>query len=225
MRERFLSTSVALAFALVACGGTAPEPETASSSSAEKAEAPATASTEEASSKESAPAKSDSDTTSPPAAAPASPGRSAKDLLLKPGVLYVFSWNASEPHEVAEKHCKQSAKDDPKKMSECMSAASKKVEQDSFAFQQEGEGNYWWLTVKRKGSFLVTLHKIAFDVEKDSADKVTLKPKGPDKGTKPMGGIPHELVVEVEGESSIAIKDPKLGRLVYEAKLGLMGEK
>ncbi len=227
MRERAIFASVALAFAALACGGTAPKPETASSSTGEKAGSPAkdseTASTEAASSKDSAPAKGDS--SSAPASAPESTGRSAKDLLLKPGVLYVFSWNASEPHDVAEKHCKQTAKDDPKKMSECMSAASKKVEQDSFAFQQEGEGNYWWLTVKRKGSSLVTLHKIGFDVEKDAADKVTLKPKGPDKGTKPMGGIPRELVVEVEGESSIAIKDPKLGRLVYEAKLGLMGEK
>jgi hypothetical protein len=39
-----------------------------------------------------------------------------------------------------------------------------------------------------------------------------------------MANIPKELVIEVPGDSEIAIQDPKKGRLVYEAKLGLLGE-
>lgn len=150
--------------------------------------------------------------------------RSAKDVLLKPDVLYVFSFADSEAHQAAEKQCKQSSHDDPQKTADCMDRASKRVDQDALSFQQDEEGKYWWLTVKRKGNSLVTLHRIGFDFGKDSDKKVVLKPHGPDKGTKPLGAIPKELVVEIEGDSEIAINDPKLGRLVYQAKLGLLGK-
>lgn len=153
-----------------------------------------------------------------------SPTQSAKDVLLKPDVLYVFSFADSEPHQAAEKQCKESSHDDPQKTAECMERASKRVDQDALSFQQDEEGKYWWLTVKRKGNSLVTLHRIGFDFGKESDKKVVLKPHGPDKGTKPIGAIPRELVVEIEGGSEIAIKDPKLGRLVYQAKLGLLGK-
>lgn len=214
--------------AAVACGGSAKEPETPLGGSSEKAEQPATEAPSASSGDSSAETKGESkaDTAaSGPSAPESSPVRSAKDVLLKPDVLYVFSFTSSEPHQAAEKQCKQSSHEDPKKMSECMSAASKRVEQDALAFQTDADGKYWWLTVRRKGGSLVTLHRIGFDIDKDSDKKVVLKPRGPDKGSKPLGAIPRELVVEVEGESAIAIDDPKLGHLVYEAKLGLLGSK
>ena len=91
------------------------------------------------------------------------------------------------------------------------------------AFQQI-DGKWWWLTVRRKGQGLVTLHKIEFEFGDDGEKQITIKPKGPDKGTKPMGNIPKELTIEVPSDSEIAVKDPKQGRLVYEAKMGLLGE-
>lgn len=215
------------ALGVTACGGSAPEPETASTESAKEPDTSASVGSKASTDEPAEPSSEKKDDGAKPSAAPSdsSPTRSAADVLLKPDVLFVFSFTASEPHQVAEKKCKESAKDDPKKMSECMSAASKKVDVDSLSFQKDGDGKLWWMTVKRgKGGALVTLHKIEFEVGKDSDSKVTLKPHGPDKGSKPMGGIPKELNVEVEGESSIAIADPKLGRLVYEAKLGLIGK-
>jgi hypothetical protein len=150
-------------------------------------------------------------------------GRSAKDIVTRKDVLFMFSFTASEPHQVAEKKCTEKSGDDPKKKADCMSKASKSFENDGMAFTEDADGKFWWLTVRRKGSGLQTLHKVEVDFDGDSDSKVTVKTKGPDKGTKP-GGLPKELVIEVPSESEIAITDPKQGRLVYEAKLGLMGK-
>lgn len=217
--------SVCFVSIAIACGGAGQEPKTPSGES-ETGEAQAAASSaedEEASEKPGGDAKKESEGGAS-ASSEATPTRSAKDVLLKPEVLYVFSFAASEPHQKAEEQCKKTSKDDPQKTADCMTAASKRFDQDAMAFETDEEGKYWWLTVQRKGTNLITLHRIAFDIEKESPTEVTLKPRGPDKGKKPLGAIPKELVVEVEGESKIAIKDPKLGRLVYEAKLGLMGK-
>lgn len=151
------------------------------------------------------------------------PGRSAKDIVTREDVLFMFSFTASEPHQVAEKKCAEKSGDDPKKKADCMSKAGKSFENDGMAFTTDADGKFWWLTVRRKGSGLQTLHKVEIEFDGDSDSKVTIKTKGPDKGTKP-GGLPKELVIEVPSESEIAVTDPKQGRLVYEAKLGLLGK-
>jgi hypothetical protein len=203
---------------LSACGGGQAEPETAASQSPE----PEKAAAEAAPAEEKAPEAAKSEKKDEP---PAKPERTAKDILMKPDVLYVFSFASSEPHQVAEKKCKEKSKDDPKKNADCMTAAGKQMDdQDSYSFQEDGEGKLWWVTIQRKAGKLTTLHKIPIEFGDATADKVTLKPHGPDAGSKPMGAIPKELIVEVPSESEIAITDPKLGRLVYEAKLGILGK-
>ena len=151
------------------------------------------------------------------------PARSAKDTVTREDVLFMFSFQASEPHQVAEKKCGEKSGDDPKKKADCMSKAGNAFENEGMAFTTDADGKFWWLTVRRKGTGLQTLHKVEIEFDGDSESKVTVKTKGPDKGTKP-GGLPKELVIEVPSESEIAITDPKQGRLVYEAKLGLLGK-
>lgn len=223
MRERRVLVSLCFAVTALACAGAGQERSTPSvgSKSDQAKEEPSRAS--------GGPSTGGGQTDKTETAATSSesedsPTRSAKDVLLKPDVLYVFSFADSEPHQAAEKHCKQSSHDDPQKTADCMQRESKRVDQDALSFQQDEEGKYWWLTVKRKGNSLVPVHRIGFEFGKDSDKKIVLKPHGPDKGTKPLGAIPKELVIEVDGESEIAIKDPKLGRLVYQAKLGLLGK-
>jgi len=221
MLLRRYSVPFVLTTFLVACGGSAPEPKEPEGEAAEaKPEAPAKAESDadkaEGDSKKSEEAGEKAEE-------PKAPARTAKDILSRPDVLFMINFNASEPYQEAEKKCDKSAKDDPKKKADCMSKAASKFESDGYAFMQR-EGGWWWLTIHRKGTGLQTLHRIEFDWGEDGDKQVTIKPKGRDKGAKPMGNIPRELVIEVPSESEIAIKDPKHGRLVYEAKLGLMGE-
>lgn len=148
--------------------------------------------------------------------------RTAKDVLTAEGVLFVFSFAASEPYQAAEKKCTEKAKDDPKKKADCMTKASEAFDNDGYAFQEE-DGKWLWLTVRRKGNGLVTLHKLPIEFTDEKDHSVTLKVVGPDKGTKP-GGMPKQVTIDVPGESEISVTDPKQGRLVYQAKLGLLGE-
>jgi cytoskeletal protein RodZ len=224
---------LSLSSVLVGCGGSNPEAKEPESTSS--VEAPSSSSSAkdsaEAASKETAGGdekgasdeKSDKSHDSKSGASEEKkPLRSAKDIITRQDVLFVFSFTASEPHQVAEKKCAEKSGDDPKKKADCMSKAGQSFDGDGMAFT-EVDGKWWWLTVRRKGTGLVTLHKVEIDFGDDGEKQITIKPHGPDKGTKP-GGLPKELVIEVPSESEIAVTDPKQGRLVYEAKMGLMGK-
>jgi len=88
-----------------------------------------------------------------------SSGPTAKDVITKPNSLYVYSFADSEPHQQAEKNCKEKSKDDPKKAAECLTKASKGQERDALAFQANGDKvNY--IVVDRKGGTITILHKV-----------------------------------------------------------------
>jgi hypothetical protein len=149
--------------------------------------------------------------------------RTAKDIVTAKDVLFVFSFNQSEPYQAAEKKCGEKAKDDPKKKADCMSKASAGFDLDGITFE-EIDGKWMWLTMRRKGNTLVTIHKIPVEFADDKEKSVKVKTLGPDKGSKPMAHVPKELVIDVPTETAITITDPKDGKMVYEAKMGLKGD-
>jgi hypothetical protein len=213
---------------VVACGGSkgaepsTPADEPAESENAASADEP-TDSDESPEADESADADEADDKAEKKKEAEAE-SHAAKDVLTTEGTLFTFSFNASEAYQKAEKACDDKAKDDLKKRAECMSKAGEQFEADAMAFRKDDDGKWWWLTIQRRGKNIKTLHKIEFEFGEDTEDKVTIKPKGRDKGSKPMGRIPSEVVFEVPSRSEIAVQDPKFGRMVYQAKLGLLGE-
>lgn len=196
---------------LAACGGSEPEPkEPSSEAPAPAAEKPAKSDTDTAAAsndtKKEAPAKEEA----PPAEA--KPTKSLKDVLTTPGALFVFSFSASDVHQEAEDKCAKSAKDDPKKKADCMSKASAKLEGDAFQFQEQGENKGLWLTMQRKGDKLTTKAKKEIEFGKETDKTITITEKG------------KEVVIEVPSEGQIVLTDPKLGKMVYELKLGLVGD-
>jgi hypothetical protein len=197
---------------LAACGGSEPEPkEPSSEAPAAAAEKPAKSDTDtpaEASNdaKKEAPAKEEA----PPAEA--KPTKSLKDVLTTPGALFVFSFAASDVHQEAEDKCTKSSKDDPKKKADCMSKASAKLEGDAFQFQEQGDNKGVWLTMQRKGDKLTTKQKKEIEFGKETDKTITITEKG------------KEVVIAVPSEGQIVLTDPKLGKMVYELKLGLVGD-
>jgi hypothetical protein len=146
--------------------------------------------------------------------------RTAKDMLTAPEVTFMFSFNQSEPKAKAEEKCQAQTKGEGKKMADCMRKASSKFGVDGMQFKQE-KGTWYWITLRRKGATLTTLHKIAFEFGEEKPTSVTINPKGRDTGTSPMRNIPNSVTIEVPNEFSIALQDPAAGRLVYEAKIGI----
>ena len=84
-------------------------------------------------------------------------------------------------------------------------------------------GHTFGRTVRQNGNRLVALHKIPVEFGEETPTSVTLKPVGKDKGTKPMNP-PATIVFEVPNDYQIALKDPKAGRLVFQAKVGVVTE-
>lgn len=203
------------------CGGSQPEPkepEPAAEEPAAKSEEKEDLADSNAQAKETASAAAKE--------APADPEpelkRSLKDILTREDVMFAFSFNASEPFQAAEKACTEKAKDDPKKKSECMSKASGKFEVDLLSFEKDSEEKFWYVTSRRKGDKLTTLHKIPIEFGEEKGTSITIKPTGRDKGSKPVAN-PKEVTIDVPSESEIVLTDPTHGKMVYQAKMGMKG--
>jgi hypothetical protein len=204
------------ALALTACGGSQPP-----------AEEPEAAKSEDEAPKEEAKAEEPKDEEKKSEPKPADTGgpevkRTAKDIITSPEVTFMFNFNASEPKEKAEKAC-SSVGDDPKKMAMCMKKASSKFEADGMQFKKDDKGEWVWIVIRRKGAAISVLHKMRVEFSDDKPTSVVVKTSGKDMGKGP-GKLPSEVTIEVPNEFEIAMKDPTHGRMVYEAKIGIMSD-
>lgn len=217
-----------LAPMLTACGGGSKPAETAADDSAasDKAGADSEKPANDKPKSDEPAAKAD-DKSGSKASAPADDGpkptKSASDILTAPDVVFLFSFNDSEAKTVAEEKCNAKAGNDPKKLNTCMAAERKNFPSDGHRFKQDEKGQWWWITVRQKGNRLVALHKIPVELGEETPTSVTLKPVGKDTGSSPMTP-PAKVVIEVPNDYQIAIKDPKAGRLVFQAKIGVVTE-
>ena len=208
----------------MACGGGAKPAESADTQADEK---PADADGAKADDKSDKPAADKPATDKPEAAKPApaddgpKPSRTAQDILTAPDVVFLFDFNDSEPKQAADAKCSKKAGDNAKKMNECMAAERKNFPADGHRFKKDDKGQWWWITVRQNGNRLNALHKIPVEFGEETATSITLKPVGKDTGSAPMSP-PAKIVFEVPNDYQIALKDPKHGRLVFQAKVGVV---
>lgn len=219
MTLRGLSACSLVVLVLGACGGGAKPSETAAS---ESAAGDVSKSSDEPGAEKSD-AKGDTGKTADAPADGPKPTKSASDILTAPDVVFLFSFNDSDAKAAAEEKCNAKAGNDPKKLNTCMASERQKFPADGHRFTQDEKGQWWWITVRQKGNRLVALHKIPVELGEETPTSVTLKPVGKDKGTTPMVP-PAKVVVEVPNDYQIAFQDPKAGRLVFQAKIGVVSE-
>jgi hypothetical protein len=222
---------------VMACGGSkqppaAPEgaaPETGSAEGESEARDDAGAkASADAADKSEAPSGSKSDAKGDTKATPASDDgpkatRTPQDILTAPDVVFLFSFNDSDVRKVAEEKCSKKAGDNAKKKNECLAAERKNFPADGYRFKKDEHGQWWWITVRQKGNRLVALHKIPVEFAEETANSIALKPTGKDKGSAPTSP-PAKVVLEVPNDYEIAQQDPKAGRLVFQAKVGVVTE-
>lgn len=212
---------LAVCLGLVACGGGGKPAESAEAEPEAKSEAKEDSSGDEKSDAKSE--KADAKSEAKPADDGPKPSRTAQDIITAPDVVFLFSFNDSEPKQAAEEKCSKKAPDNPKKMNECMAAERKKFPADGYRFKKDERDQWWWITVRQNGNRLVALHKIPVEFGEETPTSITLKPTGKDKGSAPMNP-PAKVVFEVPNDYQIALKDPKAGRLVFQAKVGVVTE-
>jgi hypothetical protein len=231
MRVKSSLLLLSVVFGLAACGGSQESPKDASSEAgSSEASDEGKAQESDAPKKDEAPGDKAEDT-----AAKAEPKkeekaeasdtsmpkvkRTPKDIVTAPDVIFMFSFNNSDIKEQFEKQCDAQAKDNPKKRADCMSKAKDKLEWDGMRFKQE-KGSWYWSMIKVKGKTLVYVHKLPIEFGKEDDHSIVVKPSGKDEGKSPKGA-PGETKIEVPNEYEIVVQDPKLGKAVYEAKIGL----
>lgn len=151
------------------------------------------------------------------------PSRTPEDILKAPDTVFLFSFNDSEPKQLAEEKCTKKVGDNPKKMNECMAGVRKQFPPEGHRFKKDDKDQWWWITVRQDGNKLTELHKIPVEFGEATDTSITLKPVGKDKGRAPMNP-PAKIVFEVPNDYQIALKDPKHGRLVFQAKVGSLQE-
>lgn len=143
-------------------------------------------------------------------------------LLTNSNALYVFNFSESDVGKTAKEQC-EAAGGDRNEISTCVQKARVKVPIEFERFVKKG-AEYWWITFNRYKGNLLKWHIIQFQVGEEKSDWVALKPLGKDKGLAPMPRIPRTLEIELPNDFSIVLNDPEFGKLIFDAKIGMMDE-
>jgi hypothetical protein len=146
--------------------------------------------------------------------------RPPRDIVTAEDTSFELNYTASEVGERDEKRCEEESEGDPKANGECKREARKKVPTLIQRFVEKNKV-WYWLTYERRGKQLITLHKITFQFGEDTANTVTIKPIGKDKGLAPFSPVPRKVVITIPNSYSIEMDDAKFGKLRYSAKIGL----
>ena len=215
--------AVAVALGMIACGG--PKPASNATSTPEPAVTPAAPATPPPAPSATAPEAP----SSPPPEAPA-PSASAPepvvplaDRLVAASVAFMIRYDDSAPKQAADGACAKTS-EDPEAHVKCMEKERGKFVSDVLLFRKAGEALS--LTVyKRQGSSLQELSKSTVAFTDQTPNRVKVKVTS-DKGTRPLFAGKKELVVSTpeDSTSNIELDDPRFGKLVYEARIGLVDE-
>jgi hypothetical protein len=162
--------------------------------------------------------------TAPQPAPPANdgPGRSQKalDILTARDAAFQVDYASSDAKAKALEKCEKESKGDAEKQGACVTKARESFLPDVLRFKKESETRILFVVYKRAGS---TLREVSTGpvtlVEGADGVKVTFLST---KGARPLFAGAKEAVIRVPNDYSIELDDPQLGRLRYDAKIGLV---
>jgi hypothetical protein len=218
----------ALGVALAACAAPAPTPVAPPAASpASVLPEPATLSAPEAgtASEPAVPPVADTAPTPPQPPEPETiekPSRPPVEILTGPDTAFLIDYSGSAPLEAARKTCSERSSADDEAIAKCMSDARASFKADVLRFRQDGA--HWSCVIyKREGSRLEEVYSARVELTEASPSTVKLKFTGAEKGVRVLLKAKRDAEIEVPNDYSFVLTDPELGRLVYEAKIGLIG--
>lgn len=150
------------------------------------------------------------------------PSRPPNDLITGPNLVYMFNFKESEVGRQAREKCEADFGDSPRDVAACMEKARSKVPVESVRFLKDKSGQHWWVTYNRYKGNLLKWHKVMYRPGEETDDRITLNLIGKDEGIAPMAKVPRSLQVELPNDYTIVLKDPALGAMTYDAKIGTM---
>jgi hypothetical protein len=150
--------------------------------------------------------------------------RKAKDYITTPDAVFMYSFNESDAKEKAEKACGEKSKGNQAKQAACMTAAQKKFGADGYHFTQDDSGKWYWEIVQVKSGVVHKLHRLPIEFGSETETSIEVKVVGKDEAKGAKGSVPSEVKFEVPNSYQIIQNDPDQGKIVFEAKLGLLGD-
>lgn len=144
------------------------------------------------------------------------------ELLTAPNVVFIFNFAESEAGTRAKESCDEQAPDDPRENRACLAKVRSKLPVEFIRFVKDESGAFYWLTYNKYQGNLLKWHHVQFFPGEESAESITLKPTGKDKGIAPMARVPRTLQVDFPNDYSIVVHDREHGKMVYDAKIGLL---
>ena len=148
------------------------------------------------------------------------PVRSPIDILTSPDTAFLINYAGSAPIETARQTCAEKSGGDPAAQAKCLSDARDAFKADVIRFRKDG--SHWsWTVYKRAGNRLDEVTSGRVTLTETSPGGVNIK-FVTDKGQRPLLKNKREAVITVPNDYSFEVEDPDWGKLLYEAKIGLV---
>jgi hypothetical protein len=136
-------------------------------------------------------------------------------------VAFLVDYANSAARQSADADCDKESKGDPALKGTCLEKARDKFLPDVLRFKKDEQGHLTLLIYKRAGSSLREIYLSSIDFADEGSDSVRIKFTGREKGVRPLFKS-GKNVVQVPNDYSIELDDPQLGKLTYNAKIGLV---
>ena len=132
----------------------------------------------------------------------------------------MLNYNGSPAKEKVTAACTAKAHDDPAALAACVEKERGKLVSDVLVFEKNEKGTMWRI-YKRTGNNLVEVSVAQVEVGADTPEKVEMKIKS-ESGPRQLFAGKKQIVILSDSDSSVALDDPQFGKLVYEARVGLV---
>jgi hypothetical protein len=142
-------------------------------------------------------------------------------ILTAKDVAFMVDYANSEAKARAAASCEQEAKGDPGARAACLDKAREKFLPDVLRFDQDKQKQWSLVVYKRTDSSLKEVYIGRVKFVDETADSVRLSLGQPESGQRPLFRSGNNLI-QVPNVYSIELEDPQLGKLTYEAKIGLV---
>lgn len=144
------------------------------------------------------------------------------DVLTGREMAYLVDYAASGVIEAAKKGCAGKPEEDPSKFDECLAKARDKFGADVLRFRKDDQGKIKLTMYRRNSSSLVETYNANVELKEASAHVVKVVLKGGGAGQRPIMKARRDFEIKVPNGYSLELDDPSLGKLPYDAKVGLV---
>ena len=145
--------------------------------------------------------------------------RNVSDRVFAPRIAYMVNYPVSGAKDVADQKCTKKFPA-PEAKANCMEKERDRFTADVLVFEKSDQGQ--WLTIyKRNGNALSQMSKSKLALGEDTTENMVVKIES-EKGWRPLFAGKKQFSVHFRDEYSVELDEPQYGKLVYDARIGLI---